>query len=145
MTNYTQNIAVYIRTTTGDTEAVDRQRAEVSSYIAGLAKDGLGTNITEYIDSDTSGMNTDRPALNQLLNHAKSQQFDLIVTTDLARLSRDENKVSELMETLEGTGAVVDFTTSPELVVDTDEMDTQQMEHINYQASEAEEELSSND
>lgn len=141
MTTITKNIALYIRSANKDEEAVTTQRLELSKYTDELTEDGTKLHITEFIDSGHSGISTVRPGLQVLLKEAEEGKFDLIIATDVSRLSRNYPVLQELITALGNTGAVVDFCTSRELLKEIDLDDDVAGQIVQQTLDEAEDDL----
>ncbi|MFH1844883.1 MAG: recombinase family protein, partial [bacterium] len=85
--------AVYTRVSTpdqaeGEFSSIDHQREAGESFIAGQASNGWVVSTTQYDDAGFSGSNTDRPALDRLLQDVAAGLVDAIVVYRLDRISR---------------------------------------------------------
>jgi len=85
--------AVYTRVSTpdqaeGEFSSLDHQWEAGDSFIAGQASNGWVASTTRYDDAGFSGSNTDRPALDRLLQDVAAGLVDAIVVYRLDRISR---------------------------------------------------------
>jgi site-specific DNA recombinase len=85
--------AIYCRVSTTDQNA-ENQRRMCEEY---CKREGVDI-YNEYIDSGYSGMLTNRPAFNQLLNDMRSYKFNGIVITKLDRVGRSLQHLLSLIE-----------------------------------------------
>lgn len=94
----TIKVAAYIRVSTDEQAeqgiSMDAQKNRIVSYCH-----AQGWELYDfYQDDGWSGKNLDRPAMQRLLLHAKSQKFDNVVVIKLDRLSRRQKDVLYLLE-----------------------------------------------
>ena len=61
-----------------------------------------------YSDPNTSGFTDNRPGFQQMLNDAENKKFDLILTKDISRLSRNTNLLFKTLEHLKNCGIRVE-------------------------------------
>ena len=95
--------AIYTRksTTAGldsNFTSLQNQRERAENYIA---SQGWTLEAMQYDDGGFSGGNTDRPALQQLMQDVENRQFDVIVVYRLDRISRslvDFVKIHDFLE-----------------------------------------------
>lgn len=91
-------VALYVRvSTTGQLEegySIEEQKAKLESYCD--IKDWHVYKV--YTDGGFSGSTTDRPALEQLVQDAKSKLFDTVLVYKLDRLSRSQKDTLYLIE-----------------------------------------------
>lgn len=85
--------AIYIRISTIQ-QNTDRQYAELEQYAV-----SKGITITEKYEDQISGFKDEelRPSLAQLIEDAKTDKFDIILFSELSRLSRKTSKTLELI------------------------------------------------
>jgi len=88
-----KRVGVYLRVSTSE-QSTDLQKEEILSY---LKARGLGTDIVIYEDHGVSGTTADRPALKEMLSHAKDRKLDLVIAWKLDRLFRS---LQDLVRTL---------------------------------------------
>ena len=92
-------VAVYARVSTEqqvDNYSIDFQRERTKAFCASKGWD----DITEYIDGGFSGSNTQRPALQKLINDINKKLIDVVVVYRLDRLSRSQRDTLYLIEEL---------------------------------------------
>lgn len=87
--------AIYMRVST-DLQSIKLQEDAISSY---LQYRGL-TNTQKYVDEDKSGKNTDREALNKLLEDCKQGKIERLVVWKTDRLSRSLEDLLSLIKRL---------------------------------------------
>lgn len=91
-------VAIYIRvSTTSQAEegySIDEQKDKLKSYCQ--IKDWNVYKV--YTDGGFSGSNTERPALEKLINDAKNKKFDTVLVYKLDRLSRSQKDTLYLIE-----------------------------------------------
>ncbi len=68
--------------------SLDAQREACESYITSQQHEGWTTLSSQYNDGGFSGGNTERPALQQLINDIKAGQIDVVIVYKVDRLSR---------------------------------------------------------
>jgi len=66
----------------------DAQREACESFIKSQQHEGWKTLPTQYNDGGFSGGNTERPALQTLINDIKSDKIDVVLVYKVDRLSR---------------------------------------------------------
>ena len=64
----------------------------------------LDLNGTHFIRETASGLDFDRPGLNELMSLAENHEIDTILMTNLDRIGRDALKVLAVLETLDNHG-----------------------------------------
>lgn len=87
-----------------DFNSLDAQREACESYVQGRRHDGWVMLPTDYSDGGYTGANTDRPALQRLLEDVKAGKVDVILTYKIDRLSRSLLDFAKLMEVFEQRG-----------------------------------------
>lgn len=94
----TNKVAIYVRvSTTSQAEegySIEEQKDKLSSYCK--IKDWSIYDI--YTDGGFSGSNTERPALEKLIQDAKNKKFDTVLVYKLDRLSRSQKDTLYLIE-----------------------------------------------
>ena len=95
--------AIYTRVSTDqgleqDFNSLDAQYDASQSYIRSQAHAGWTLLKTKYDDGGFSGGNTDRPALQRLLNDVRAGKVDVIVVYKVDRLTRSLADFAKLVE-----------------------------------------------
>src|SRR6476469_3659899 len=90
--------AIYARVSTFDQEP-ENQLAEVRRYVT-----ARGWTAVEFVDRGVSGSKDRRPALDQLLAHARRRRFDVVVCWRLDRLGRNLKHLITLLEEFHSLG-----------------------------------------
>src|ERR1035437_9972310 len=105
-------IGAYIRVSTEEQAAaiegsLDNQRYRLKVFLdLKLAQDKSWGDIIEfYVDDGYSAKDTRRPAYQRMMTDIKKKKIDLILVTDLSRLSRNIFDFCKLMGDLENVGA----------------------------------------
>jgi DNA invertase Pin-like site-specific DNA recombinase len=100
--------AIYARTAAGGLEQIE---AQVETATATIAHDGDGEGIVikEYVDMDVAGAGAGAsgPGLSALLRDAAAGLFDVLVITDLDRLSRSATRAHQILGAIEARGTRV--------------------------------------
>ena len=91
--------AIYARTASPSETALDWQ----VQALQGLAAT-LNLNVTHIIRETASGLDFDRPGLNELMRLTQQHEIDTILMTNLDRIGRDALKVLAILEGLESHG-----------------------------------------
>jgi DNA invertase Pin-like site-specific DNA recombinase len=102
-TQKTVRCAIYTRVSTDqgleqDFNSLDAQYEASQAYIRSQAHAGWTLVRTQYDDGGFSGGNTDRPALQRLLEDVRSGQIDIIVVYKVDRLTRSLADFAKLVE-----------------------------------------------
>src|SRR5579863_1046785 len=102
-TSKTVRCAVYTRVSTDqgleqDFNSLDAQYDASQAYIRSQAHAGWTLLRTKYDDGGFSGGNTDRPALQRLLDDVRSGKVDVIVVYKVDRLTRSLADFAKLVE-----------------------------------------------
>lgn len=101
-------IAIYIRLSMAD-EETGRNRDESNSVVnqRSLIHRFLDNNEelchyprTEFVDDGFTGTNTDRPAFQRMINRIRDGQFNLCISKDFSRFSRDYIEMGDYLECL---------------------------------------------
>lgn len=90
--------AIYARVSTVDQEP-ENQLTEVRRYV-----EARGWTAVEYVDRGVSGAKDRRPALDELVKHARRRRFDVLVCWRLDRLGRNLKHLITLLEDLQALG-----------------------------------------
>ena len=95
--------AIYTRVSTDqgleqDFNSLDAQRDASQAYIRSQAHAGWTLQRAKYDDGGFSGGNTDRPALQQLLEDVRAGKIDVIVVYKVDRLTRSLADFAKLVE-----------------------------------------------
>ncbi len=91
--------AIYARTASPSETALDWQ----VQALQGLAAT-LNLNVTHIIRETASGLDFDRPGLNELMRLTQQHEIDTILMTNLDRIGRDALKVLAVIEELDKHG-----------------------------------------
>lgn len=112
-------VAIYTRVSTED-QAREGYSLEVQSeYLLNFAKREKWQlcspegSATVYEDDGYSGYSTDRPAMSQLLQDARSGKFDLILVYKLDRFSRRLRDILNILDELDSLGIQFKSATEP--------------------------------
>lgn len=93
-------IACYARTSLDlHTDSIENQFAIMESCIQSKA-DLLGAEIVRFADKGQSGIDTERPAFQELLAQVRQRRIDCIVIKDFSRLGRNYLDVCKLTESI---------------------------------------------
>ncbi len=90
--------AIYARVSTFDQEP-ENQLQELRRYAG-----ARGWTVVEYVDRGVSGAKDRRPALDELVKHARRRRFDVLVCWRLDRLGRNLKHLITLLEDLQALG-----------------------------------------
>jgi len=91
--------ALYARVSTAD-QTCDNQLLELRQYCA-----ARGWHIRrEFVDAGVSGSKDRRPALDELITHARRRRFDVVVCWRLDRLGRNLRHLVTLLDELQSLG-----------------------------------------
>ena len=90
---------IYARTACPNEAALDWQ----VQALQGLAAT-LNLNVTHIIRETASGLDFDRPGLNELMRLTQQHEIDTILMTNLDRIGRDALKVLAVIEELDKHG-----------------------------------------
>lgn len=95
--------AIYTRVSTSEGLAqeftsLDNQRESAESYIQSQKSEGWVTLLERYDDGGFTGANTDRPALQKLIDDIKAHRINCVVVYKVDRLSRSLLDFSQLLE-----------------------------------------------
>ena len=87
-------IALYIRLSIDDMKieslSIESQRALLHKYAENIYEDA---EIIEYIDNGHSGLNFERPAVQELLNDVQAYKINCILVKDFSRFGRSSIEV----------------------------------------------------
>ena len=95
--------AIYTRVSTSEGLAqeftsLDNQRESAESYIQSQKSEGWIALLERYDDGGFTGANTDRPALQKLIDDIKAHRINCVVVYKVDRLSRSLLDFSQLLE-----------------------------------------------
>ena len=107
--NQAKRCAIYVRKSTEqgleqEYNSLDAQRDAATAYIKSQESNGWIV-AKEYRDGGFSGGNTNRPALQEMLQDIKSGKIDLVVVYKIDRLSRSLTDFAKLHTFFEAHGA----------------------------------------
>ena len=80
------------------------ERLRASLSLKNLERPGFGELAGDYIDRARSGKDMDRPELQRLLIAIRRQEIDLVMVSELSRLSRSIKDFSEIWELMKDQG-----------------------------------------
>ncbi|MDH4467991.1 MAG: recombinase family protein [Bacteriovoracaceae bacterium] len=105
-------IGIYVRVSTEEQAqvadgSIESQQHRVKSFIEikKLQESNWGKLIDTYIDDGYSAKNTNRPAYQRMMKDVVSGKINLILVTDISRLSRNISDFCLLLKQLESTKA----------------------------------------
>jgi DNA invertase Pin-like site-specific DNA recombinase len=109
MTPKKTRCAIYTRVSTDqgleqDFNSLDAQYDASQAYIRSQAHAGWTLIRSKYDDGGFSGGNTERPALQQLLNDVRAEKIDIIVVYKVDRLTRSLADFAKLVELFDRHG-----------------------------------------
>ena len=115
--------AIYTRksTTEGldqDFTTLDNQRESAVNYIKSQQHEGWTVSEEMYDDGGFTGANTERPALQKLLNDIKNKRINCVVVYKVDRLSRSLLDFSQLLEFFELKRPVIECGRKAKAVLD---------------------------
>jgi len=95
--------AIYTRVSTAEGLAqefssLDNQRESAESYIQSQKSEGWVVSAERYDDGGFTGANTDRPALQRLIDDIKEGKINCVVVYKVDRLSRSLLDFSQLLQ-----------------------------------------------
>jgi DNA invertase Pin-like site-specific DNA recombinase len=91
-------IGFYVRSASGNLDHIREQQNELKTFIENLnGQFKFAKNEKSFIDPNHSGMSPKRPGLDQLLRAVGKKEIDLIIVTDLMRLSRSSLLFNDLL------------------------------------------------
>ena len=99
-------IGIYMRLSKEDYEkneesnSIKNQRQLILSYIDKNFSDFCVDNKIEYIDDGYSGMNTNRPAFERLMEDIRDLNTNCIIVKDLSRFSREYIETGNYLENI---------------------------------------------
>lgn len=88
-------VAIYLRVSTNH-QTVENQEKQLKLF----AKSRGWKIVKTYMDEGMSGDKTDRPAFLEMINDAKSGQFDCLLVFQLSRLGRSLNHIVSIIAEL---------------------------------------------
>lgn len=112
MNNLNLRIAAYVRVSTEEQAnaiegSIDNQKYRLKSFLdlKNSQHKNWGEIVNFYVDDGYSAKDTKRPAYQKMMNDIKRKKVDLILITDLSRLSRNIFDFCGLMDDLEKSEA----------------------------------------
>ncbi len=101
--------AVYARTATDvgsdrGLNPISAQRGRAATYVVSRRSEGWEIHPERYDDRGCSGLNVDRPGLRRLLQDAMAGKFEMVVMSDIDRLTRSQADLLRIVEVLHGAG-----------------------------------------
>lgn len=91
-----RKVSLYCRVSTSE-QSCARQINDLRQVAANFGYE----IVAEYVDEGVSGVKTSRAAFDQMLKDAFSRKFDMLMVTELSRLSRRTRHLLETVETLQ--------------------------------------------
>ena len=91
-----QRVAIYVRFGSMAEASSNIEKNNLFEY---AKKQGL-TNLKIYQDTGFSGLDMKRPAFNKMMDDIKSGKISMVLTRDMARISRNIFQVDNFMNTL---------------------------------------------
>jgi DNA invertase Pin-like site-specific DNA recombinase len=85
--------AIYSRLASADAELIEQKESEMLNY----AESNGFTPCVCYRDNGQSGVQLDRPGLQNLLSNIRSGGIERVIVADIARLSRGYIQTNELL------------------------------------------------
>lgn len=82
---------IYCRTACKDSSNIQKQITLLKEY---LSNHNL-TQVAEFIDNGYSGLDMNRPGLNQLIKAIENKKIDGIIVEDISRLGRDKDQTMD--------------------------------------------------
>lgn len=102
--------AIYARTAAGGRAAVNKQVRAAKDFLARRFRAGRRARpVKVYRDINSSGNNPPGPRLAALLADLAAGKIDFVVTADVVRLGRSEDRRDSVMASIERAGARVMF------------------------------------
>ena len=93
-------IAMYVRLSVEDSKtdslSISNQRLLLGRYIDTMEQPDI--EVLEFIDNGYSGVNFERPAMQELLERVKQSKIDCIIVKDFSRFGRNSIETAYLME-----------------------------------------------
>ncbi len=103
-------IGQYIRVSTEEQAlriegSLDNQKHRLNGFVdlKNMQQSGWGTVIESYVDDGYSAKDTNRPALQRLLRAMKKGEINMVLVTDLSRLSRSIRDFCSLLDVFKET------------------------------------------
>ena len=101
-----QRIAIYVRVSTdmqGD-ESIENQIERCKQY---LQFKGFNSDTAEVISDIASGADDGRKGLSQLMEKINNKEIDVLIVTELSRLSRKIKTLINIIETVKSNDVVI--------------------------------------
>lgn len=103
------SVGIYVRVSTEEQAAViegslDNQRHRMTSFveIKNLQEKGWGQIVESYIDDGYSAKDTNRPGYQRMLKDLRTGKINMVMVTELSRLSRNIPDFCDFLKTLDG-------------------------------------------
>ena len=93
-------VALYIRVANEDNGTAQRQEEMLRSY----AEEQGYSNVLAYVDNGVNGLSLDRPALNRLNDNIAAGEVDVVMVSNLSRISRNSLELCEWINNNRKTG-----------------------------------------
>ena len=93
------NAGIYVRLSKddekdGESVSIENQKLILTNYVK-----TQGWNIVDYyVDDGYSGTNFDRPAVQKLLEDAKTERINLIIVKDMSRFGRNYIQIGQYID-----------------------------------------------
>ncbi len=95
------HIALYVRSASGNESAISEQTKNLNAFVDKQNLDSnFGWVVKVFSDNPGSGMDFKRPGLTALLDSVERRELDLIIVTDLLRLTRSSQNFWKILKTL---------------------------------------------
>ena len=104
-----KKVALYFRVST-NLQTIENQRLELEKY---CERQGWSI-VRTYNDTGLSGSKSDRPALNEMLQDASKNKFQVLVVWKIDRLARSTMDLLNILMTLKANG--VDFCSTTQAI-----------------------------
>lgn len=96
-------VAIYARTASHDTEVLQKQIAKCMQKVG-------GSDLTIFQDIGVSGLATNKPQLDLLIEKSKCGSLKKVIVTDHSRFSRNPIDAAKIVKQLNDLGIEVVFT-----------------------------------
>jgi site-specific DNA recombinase len=114
----TKHIALYVRTATNSLKAIQAQLTALEEYTEELKASGQTLTLSLHLDIAARSSDTDRPGLTELIELVETGMVDLVLMTDITRISANQTDAMAIVTLLTDYGAVVEFTSQPDLLLE---------------------------
>ena len=106
-------VCIYLRTSTDRQErdeTIKTQRATIKRFLDSKYGPGNYEIVAEYADDGYTGTNMNRPMLQQMLQDSQTNKWDILVTFDSSRLSRDFSDGITIVDNIMQAGKQILYT-----------------------------------